>query len=115
MEFRFLRALAIAGALVFFVACAPVENKEVQVEPPLIVAPTRAPTEIANDAQTIARATETRAPARAITLDLSDDKPDASAQNRAGVPVYTAFDFLRGYLTNQTHAIFFEGKPWTNS
>lgn len=29
--------------------------------------------------------------------------------------VYTPFDFLRGYLTNRTHAIIVEGKPWTNS
>ncbi|MBI5300577.1 MAG: DUF2961 domain-containing protein [Chloroflexi bacterium] len=29
--------------------------------------------------------------------------------------IYTAYDFLRGYFTNRTHAIIVESKPWTNS
>jgi hypothetical protein len=58
----------------------------------------------------------TRTPDREITINLSADSLGATAvRGPDQKPVYTAFDFLRGYLTNETHSVIVEGKPWTNS
>ncbi len=48
------------------------------------------------------------------------DAPTPTATARvepraAEMPVYASFDFLSNYLTNRTHPIIVEGKPWISS
>lgn len=65
----------------------------------------------------IAQKTEpTPTPDRVITVNLSADPLVPTPERDPDqVPIYAAFDFLRGYLTNQTHPIILDGKPWENS
>ncbi len=54
------------------------------------------------------------APVHDVTVDLSQTTSPLNPSN-SSVPVYSAFDFLRDYLTNRTYPIIVEGTPWTNS
>ncbi len=51
---------------------------------------------------------------RELTVDLSRGRSFPSSEQKVET-VYSAFDFLRDYLTNRTFAIIVDGKPWTNS
>lgn len=57
---------------------------------------------------------EERAPVRDIVIDLEQMAP-SSKPDSAAIPVYSAFDFLRGYLTNRTYPIIVDGIPWSNA
>jgi DUF2961 family protein len=62
-------------------------------------------------------------PTRVLVASAPDatTKPIPAAQSSAPkegvetIPVYSALDFLSGYLTNRTSPILVEGKPWINA
>ncbi len=117
----FPRASLFIGALFCLTTCNPSEPREVQLQPPVIatatVEPTRAPTSPPAPSPT------REGGVRALTIDPSDAPAPPSPLtplprgegSSAGTPVYSAFDYLRGYLTNRTYPIIVEGKAWTNS
>ena len=105
-------ALAIAGALVVFIACAPLENKEAQVEPNTFITATPAPSpEQAAPAPSAETPRAEIIGAREVTLELPAALPQPREQNAT----LTAFDFLRDYFSNRTYPRILEGKAWDNS
>lgn len=38
----------------------------------------------------------------------------SSSQGASRVPVYSSYDFMQGYLENETYPILVDGKPWDN-
>lgn len=77
--------------------------------------PTQLPEPVAPQNQSIAdKPTVTPMPVHDVTVEL--DPATASLKpGNPGLPVYSAFDFLRDYLTNRTYPNIIEGTPWTNN
>ena len=95
-------------------AVAPIE-REARVEPVTFVTaiPEVIPEKIATPIPAqpgIATVAPTALP-RDIVIDL----PSALAPRDAPNQNFSAFDFLRDYLTNRTYPSFVEATPWTNS
>ncbi|MBI4790114.1 MAG: DUF2961 domain-containing protein, partial [Chloroflexi bacterium] len=91
--------------------------KEPQVEQatvtPVVIAPATAEPTITEPSATAPNRTPT-AQNREITVDVPGDSA-LSSPEQTNSTVYSAFDFLRDYLTNRTYPTIVEGKPWTNS
>ena len=107
--------IAASGWLACLAACAsPIS------ETPVSISPTDTPTPRATSAPApIASHAPTNFPLPQITLTPSPRSSDISL-NVNGAPLIappenSASDFLRGYLTNHTHALIVENKPWINS
>ncbi len=47
--------------------------------------------------------------------DAGNPESDPTKQAAPKIPVYSAFDFLRDYLTLRTYPILFDAKPWINA
>ncbi len=86
------------------------EKKELPSDIPVLAKATPTPS---------ATATPTTLPVAPTPLSLASN----AAANDGGriqqpkvesVPVFSSFDFMRGYFTNSTDAMIVDGKPWDN-
>jgi len=107
--------IAASGLLAFLAACAsPISETPVSISP----ADTPTPRATSAPSPTASRA-PTNAPLPQITLTPSSRSSDITL-DVTGAPLVaplenSASDFLRGYLTNRTHARIVENQPWINS
>lgn len=118
------RKIFLALFLFFITSChssialAPTPSVEHAPDMPTAVivepTPTKPPTQVASPSPIAAQApVATATPIHAVTVDALATTTPIMASN----PTYTAFDFLRDYLTNQTWDTLIDGtqRAWTNN